>query len=105
MRPFDVGAGWRWSGRFSPYVGGGMSWISYEETSEFAGAGEDLDESATGLLLLGGIDMQLSRWLHIGGDVRYRRVDGVLGAGGASEVYGEDDIGGFGAHVRFSIGR
>jgi opacity protein-like surface antigen len=106
MRPLDVGAGWRWTaGRLSPYAGGGFTWMSYTETSDFADTGEDLDESQTGWLLLGGVDVQLSRWVHIGGDVRYRSVNGVLGAGGVSEIYGEGNLGGFGALARVSIGR
>lgn len=106
MRPIDVAAGWRFGfGRVAPYVGAGVTYLSYEETSDFAEAGEDVDESGTGALVLGGVDVRVWRWIHAGGEVRYRRVAGILGEGGVSSHFGEDDAGGISAAVRISIGR
>jgi hypothetical protein len=106
MVPFDLAGGWRLSGRrLSPYAGAGLSWISYKETSDFAAAGEDVDDSGTGLLLLGGVDVALSDWLHLGGEVRYRDADAALGDTGVSQIFGETSIGGVAASVRISVGR
>jgi opacity protein-like surface antigen len=106
LRPIDVAAGWRLTtGRFSPYVGGGISSLSYEETSAFAQAGDDLKARKSGPLFLAGVDARLVKWVHIGGELRYRAIKGILGAAGASEAFGEDEIGGMSAGIRFSIGR
>ena len=105
MAPLDLAAGWRTGARAQTYVGAGFTRITYEETSDFAASGEDVKESATGLLLLGGVDVALSRWVHIGGEIRYRRVDGVLGSSGVSEIFGERELGGLATSLRVSIGR
>ena len=106
MRPVDLAAGWRISfGRITPYAGAGVTFLSYEETSSFAEAAEDVSESGTGMLVLGGADVRVWRWVHAGGELRYRRVRGILGEEGASAEFGEDDAGGFSAAVRVSIGR
>ena len=105
MRPLDIAAGWRLDGRISPYVGAGLSRISYEETSQFATADENVDESGTGLLVQGGVDVSVTRWLHLGGEARYRNVKAALGAAGVSAIFGEDSIGGFSASFRLSLGR
>lgn len=106
QRPIDVAAGWRFTfGRVSPYAGAGITYLSYEETSEFSDAGEDVSESGAGALVLGGVDVLVWRWIHAGGEVRYRRVTGILGESGVSSHFGEDDAGGISAAVRISIGR
>ena len=105
MTPFDIAAGWRGTGRISPYGGAGLTRISYKETSDFAADGEDVDGSGTGLLVLGGVDVAVSTWVHVGGEVRYRSVDGPLGESGVSAVFGEQSIGGFSTSVRVSFGR
>jgi opacity protein-like surface antigen len=108
MRPVDIAAGWRFrfsNGRVSPYGGAGLTYLTYEETSDFAGSGEDVNESKTGPLVLGGVDVQVWRWISAGGELRWRRVNGILGEGGASAEFDEDDAGGFSAAVRISIGR
>jgi hypothetical protein len=106
MRPIDVAAGWRFAfRRVSPYAGAGVTFLSYEETSGFAEAGDDVSERGTGPLVLAGVDVQIWRWIHAGGELRYRRVRGILGDAGVSEHYGERDAGGFSSAVRLSIGR
>jgi opacity protein-like surface antigen len=106
MRPVDVAAGWRLAfGRISPYVGAGVTFFKYEETSEGADAEENVDESKNGPLFLGGVDVAILSWLHAGGEIRYRQVKGILGEGGVSAEFGEDDAGGLSAAIRISIGR
>jgi hypothetical protein len=102
----DVAAGWRHvHGRLSPYVGGGISRLRYRETTEFAQPGEDVAESGTGPLFLAGVDFALFRWMRVGGELRYRRIGGVLGSGGASARFDEDSAGGVSTALRVTIGR
>jgi opacity protein-like surface antigen len=105
MRPVDIVGGWRFRfGRISPYAGAGVTFFKYEETSDFSQAGEDVSESQTGPMFLGGVDVQVWRFIHVGGELRYRRVNGILGDGGVSGEFDEDDAGGVGFAFRISIG-
>jgi hypothetical protein len=107
MRPLDIAGGWRLAlmrGRLFPYVGAGLTYVRYEETSSFAGSGEDVSDSKAGPLVIGGVDVRVWRWISAGGELRWRRVRGILGEGGVSAEFGEDDAGGFNAAVRFSFG-
>jgi opacity protein-like surface antigen len=106
MRPVDVAAGWRvQAGRMSPYGGAGVSFLSYKETDPFAAAGETVETSHVGPVVMGGVDFAVWRWILVGGEVRYRRVSGILGGGGVSQSFGEDTLGGVSAAVRLSVGR
>ena len=106
MRPVDIAGGWRFFyGRLSPYAGAGVSVISYEETADFAEGGDNVSESKTGAMFLAGLDVAVIRWLHAGAEFRYRAVKGVLGDGGVSDIYGEDQLGGYAFAVRISVGR
>jgi opacity protein-like surface antigen len=106
MRPVDLAAGWRLSyGRLSPYAGAGATFLSYEETAEFAEPGDNVSESKTGALFLTGLDVSVNRWLHVGAEFRYRSVSGVLGDGGVSEVFNEDQLGGYAFALRVSLGK
>ena len=105
VRPVDIAGGWRGtSGRLSSYAGVGVTFLTYEETADFADPGDDVSERASGWLLLGGVDVSILPWLHAGGEVRYRAVTGVLGEGGVSEAFGEDSLGGTAVAVRVSVG-
>jgi opacity protein-like surface antigen len=106
MRPIDLAGGWRLVfGRLSPYAGAGVSLISYKETAAFAEPDDDVSESKTGAMFLGGVDVRIVRWLHAGGELRYRSVKGTLGEGGVSRVFVEDQLGGYSFAVRMSVGR
>jgi hypothetical protein len=102
----DVAAGWRHvSGRLSPYVGGGFSRLWYREESESAQPGDNVSDGGTGPLFLTGLDFAVSRWIRVGGELRYRRIAGVLGSAGASAHFGERSAGGISSALRVSIGR
>lgn len=106
MTPVDVVAGWRAPlGRVVPYLGGGMTFFQYQETSDFADEDENLDEWYRGFVVMGGIEAALTRWIHVRADVRYRQVDDALGVGGVSAFFDEDRLGGFGAGLQLVIGR
>jgi hypothetical protein len=70
ITPVEVTGGWRfknlWS-RVVPYAGGGWSSYAYQETSEFADTGENVDERFTGWHVLGGVEFRATRWLGVGG--------------------------------------
>jgi hypothetical protein len=106
VRPIDVAAGWRFTtGRFSPYVGGGLTSLSYEESSAFSQLGDNITERKTGGLFLVGMDARVYKWFHVGGELRYRAVKGVLGNEGVSQTFGEDQVGGLSAGLRVSLGK
>ena len=101
----DVAGGWRHvRGRLSSYLGGGFSRLRYRETSKSAQQGDAVADSGTGPLFLAGVDVALSRWVRVGGELRYRRIGGVLGSGGASATFGEDSAGGVSTAFRVSFG-
>jgi opacity protein-like surface antigen len=106
MRSVDLAAGWRLAfGRISPYVGAGVSFFTYQETAEGNDPDENVDESKSGPLFLGGVDVTILSWLHAGGEIRYRQVTGILDVGGVSAEFSEDNAGGLTAALRISIGR
>jgi hypothetical protein len=90
--------------RLVPFVGGGLSMAMYKETSQNSG-GDDVSQSASGFVFLGGVDYTLTKWVRVGGEFRYRAVTGVLGSGGVSQVYGEKSLGGYVIAARVSIGK
>lgn len=107
MTPVDVVAGWRSAAvsNIVSYGAGGVSFLKYQETSDFADAGENVDESYRGLVLFGGVEYSATRWVHVRGEVRYRRFKDAIGAGGASLAFEEDDLGSFGVAIKIAVGR
>ena len=107
MTPVDAVVGWRSApvSGVSAYGAGGVSFLQYEETSDFADAEENLSERYTGLVVLGGIEYRAARFVHIRGEVRYRRFADAIGAGGASAAFDETDLGSFGAALKIAFGR
>jgi opacity protein-like surface antigen len=106
IRPLDIAGGWRFAGRrVTPYAGGGVTMASYREDADFSIAGDNVDERKTGALLLGGADVRVARLLTVGGELRYRSITGVLGSGGVSQAFSEDQLGGLSFAARVSVGR
>jgi hypothetical protein len=87
-----------------PFVGGGVGVVFYKETSDFAEAGDDVDENFTSYHILGGIDVPIAKWLGAGMDLSYRWVPDALGDNGAAHEFGESDLGGFSLRFRFTVG-
>jgi hypothetical protein len=77
-----------------PYAAAGASITSYSETSDVAGQSFDLDASKTGFVAAAGVEVGRSL-LRGGLELGYSTVPGVIGLGGVTKVYNEDDIGGF----------
>jgi hypothetical protein len=106
LQPFDILGGWSVPfGRWKPYFAAGVSVAQYTETSDFAVPGDDVNETSTGFALLGGVNLSVFRLVAVGGEVRYRHLPGVFGMDGASQAFGEDQLGGFSLAFRVTVGR
>ena len=106
--PFEVSGGYRFHPRkwpIVPYVGAGVGSYSYNETADFAAAGDDVHVRHAGALLVGGAEVRLTKWVSVSGDAQYTHVPGILGQGGASKDLGETDFGGIAGRLRVIIGR
>ena len=106
--PIEVSAGWRFARpqrTVTPYLGGGVSWHKYTETSEFADAGEDVQFTKAGFQLLGGAEWRAGRWLGIAGEAGWMSVpDALTEPSSAAVAFGEDDLGGAVFRVKVVIG-
>lgn len=91
--------------RFIPYVGGGVGLYRFEQTSQFATDEEKVDTRHAGVIVEGGVEMRVHRWVGVGFNVHYTHVPGILGEGGISKDAGESDLGGIAAGVKIVVGR
>jgi opacity protein-like surface antigen len=91
--------------RLVPYVGGGYSWLRYQETSDFSEEDDDVDDWFSGFHVLGGIEYRVRPHVAVGGEVKWSSIPDALGAAGASAAFGEDDLGGTTFRVKVSFGR
>jgi hypothetical protein len=121
ITPFEITAGYRFHrrlpprtravfrpggpARFIPYLGGGVGLYRYKETSDFAVSGDDVDTQHVGVIVEGGLEVRLQRWVGLAGEVRYTRVPGILGNGGVSKEAGENDLGGIAVRVKLVVGK
>jgi opacity protein-like surface antigen len=88
--------------RFTPYMGGGLVFIRYEEESDVPTPGDNTSAHFTGYNVFGGVDISLAKHITAGGEVQYRAIPNALGDAGVSQTYGETDLGGI--VIRFMIG-
>jgi opacity protein-like surface antigen len=107
ITPLEVSAGYRFkvSPRLLPYAGAGLARYAYTETSGFSDTSEDVDATHIGYLVLGGVEFRAHRWVGVGIDVAYTQVTGILGSGGISKEFGEDNLGGTAVRVKVMVGR
>ena len=109
ITPFEITGGYRFHlgrmERVRPYVAAGFGSYSYQETSTFADAGDNVDTRHSGLVVNGGAEFRLQRWVSLAADVQYSHVPGILGQGGISQQAGETDLGGVAARFKLVIGR
>jgi hypothetical protein len=107
MTPVEIGGGWRFALRHTPhvvpYAGGGILVQSYSEKSTFAGSGDNTSQTNTGFTTFGGVEVDLSKWLMVGGEVQFRGVPNAIGNGSVSQDFGETNLGGFAVRVLFGI--
>jgi opacity protein-like surface antigen len=103
----EATAGYRYrlSSRVLPYGAAGIGLYRYQENSTFDEAGENVDARHTGLILNGGAEFRVARWVGVAADVQYTRVPGILGNGGVSRQANENDLGGIAGRLKVIIGR
>jgi hypothetical protein len=77
-----------------PYAHVGASITSWSEDSTVAGESFDASGSATGFVGAAGVEYGRGL-LRLGVELGYSSIGGALGTAGVSQVYGEDQIGGF----------
>jgi hypothetical protein len=109
MTPLEVTAGWRFRPRFGtrvrPQVGIGYTRLRYQESADFAQDGDDVDASFNGFHVAGGAELRLARWVGVTGEVAWSSVANAIGAGGASQAFNEDNLGGTSLRLKLVIGR
>lgn len=121
ITPFEATAGYRFhrsrrttpplnrrpvgAPRFIPYVGGGVGLYRYRQTSAFATAEENVDTKHAGVIVEGGVEVRVIRWIGIGLDARFTHVPGILGSGGISEQADERNLGGVAGRFKLIVGR
>ena len=97
--PVHAQVGWRFRPDTSlvPYLGLGVGVTSYREESTVGGLAEPtVSETKASGIVVGGLEFGRGS-VRFGLDLSYSTVPDSLGVGGVSQVYGEDDIGGFSA--------
>jgi opacity protein-like surface antigen len=107
ITPFEVTGGYRFrlTPRIAPYAGAGVGRYAYSETSTFNDAGEDVETSHVGFIVMGGVEVRAHRWIGIGVDAQFTRVTGILGTAGISKEFGDTDLGGTALRVKVLVGR
>ena len=107
--PIDAGGGWRFplgkKRKAHVYAGGGVMFMKYQEESDFADSGENVDDVFTGFYASGGMEYSLTKWLHLRGEARFTSVPNALGAEGVSADFDETNLGGVAVAVKLAIGK
>ena len=109
ITPVEITGGYRFKLKklpsVRPYLAGGLGSYGYTETSSFSEPGEDVNTRHAGVVLNGGAEFRLHRWIGVAADVQYSHVTGILGTGGVSQQAGESDLGGIAARFKLIVGR
>ena len=104
--PIEAGGGWRFSSksRITPYVGAAFVSLGYQETSEFAQSGDNVNERYRGGEGFGGVDVAVWKGLLVGGEVQYRYVGVPSVSSSVMSQFNEKDLGGVTARVLVGFG-
>jgi opacity protein-like surface antigen len=109
VTPIELSAGWQFRIRtmpkLRPYVGGGLTFLNYSETSDFASDAENVDETFSGYHLFGGVEYKLTRWLGAAGEASWTTVPDAIGEGGVAQEFNEDNLGGVSFRFKITVGR
>ncbi|HUQ88033.1 MAG TPA: hypothetical protein VM096_10770 [Vicinamibacterales bacterium] len=109
VTPIEISAGWRFRIRklpkLIPYAAGGLTSMKYQETSDFATADENVDETFTGYHLFGGAEYKLTRWLGVAGEASWTTVPDAIGESGVSDRFNETNLGGTTLRLKITMGR
>jgi hypothetical protein len=118
VTPIELSAGFRFGDgrvgrrpgparqRLIPYIGGGIGWHRYEETSSFAADGDNVKLQKIGYQVLGGAEYRLNGWLGLAGEAEWAMVPDALGQepNSVSAEFKETDLGGGSFRVKIVIG-
>jgi opacity protein-like surface antigen len=101
LLPFYGFAGYRFrpGAQFSPYLAVGAGATSFRETSEVGGLEEEESTTKAHGQVMAGFEYGRGS-VRFGVELGYSFVPDAVGLGGVTEVYGEDDLGGFSAMGR-----
>ncbi len=109
VTPLELSGGWRFRLRrlpkFIPYAAGGLTFMRYQETSDFAGTTENTDATYNGYHLMGGAEYKIRRWLGVAGEAAWTTVPDAIGESGVSRSFDETNLGGTTLRVKVTIGR
>jgi hypothetical protein len=106
--PIEFSAGYRFGGQDAkviPYAAGGIGRYNYQEQSDFAADGDNIDTHHIGYLVNGGVEFRLQKWIGATADVQWTHVPGILGQAGLSQAAGESDLGGVAVRFKVVVGR
>ena len=107
VRPIEFTGGWRYAGwwHVAPYAGAGYTAHRFQELSEFAGPGENIDERFSGYHIKGGLEYLPKRWLAIGGEMAWTSVPDAIGERGRSAFFNETNLGGTTLRLKLTLGQ
>ena len=97
LNPWHLSTGWILGAgrRWSPYLGGGVTYLRLEETTEL----ETVSDSGVGAHAVLGLRFRAAP-IVVAGEALYSSLPDTLGDGGAAAAFGEDDAGGLALALR-----
>jgi len=106
LTPIRITGGYRFKNfkALTPYLGAGVGFYRYEESSSFDDASEQFDQRHNGFHIKGGGEIAIYKWISLAGDIQWSKVPNGLGEGGVSQLFGETDLGGTSVSVRVILG-
>lgn len=109
VTPIEISAGWQFKIRrlrsFTPYVAGGYTSLRYQESSDFAASGEDVDQNFGGYHLRVGAEYKVMRWIGVAAEVQATSVPNAIGQDGVSKTFAESSLGGRQLRLKITVGR
>ena len=106
LTPIHITGGYRFKSfkALTPYLGAGVGFYRYEESSSFDEASEQFSKRHNGFHIKGGGEIAVYKWIALAGDIQWTKVPNGLGEGGVSQHFGETDLGGTRVSVRVILG-
>jgi opacity protein-like surface antigen len=107
LEPFQVIGGYRFKTKqgTTPYVGGGVGSLRFQEASDFANPGDNTDERFTSYHVVGGVEYAATPWLFVTTEFRFSSVPNAIGAPGIAGDFDETNLGGFGLAIKVGVGK
>ena len=107
VTPIEATVGYRSPSaqRTIPYVGGGIGWHAFEETSPDPQGTGDVSDTAIGYHVLGGAEYRIAGWMWLAVEVQWTAVPNAIGEHGVSAVFEEKDLGGASFRFKLLLGR